>query len=155
MADAGIRVIAAHVGDRYVVEEMVRSGAALGGEQSGHVIFREQAMTGDGLLTAVRFLSLAARKGVAVGELAGAMRRYPQVMRNVEVRHPERLEDAGAVWEAVRAAEVELGEAGRVLVRASGTEPLVRVMVEAETDDLAAHHADTIAAIVGNALGPE
>jgi phosphoglucosamine mutase len=155
MADAGIHVVAADVGDRYVVKEMERTGAALGGEQSGHVIFREHAMTGDGLLTAVRFLSLAAREGVAVGELASAMRRYPQVMLNVKVRDGERLDDAAAVWDAVRAAEEELGEAGRVLVRASGTEPLVRVMVEAVDDELAARHANAIASVVENVLGPE
>jgi phosphoglucosamine mutase len=154
MADAGIRVIAADVGDRFVVKEMVRTGAALGGEQSGHVIFREQAMTGDGLLTAVRFLSLAVRKGVSVEEVASAMRRYPQVMRNVEVRDGGSLAAAGPVWDAVRAAEAELGEAGRVLVRASGTEPLVRVMVEADNDEIAAHHANAIATIVENVLGP-
>jgi phosphoglucosamine mutase len=154
MEDAGIRVIAADVGDRYVVKEMVRTGAALGGEQSGHVIFREQAMTGDGLLTAVRFLSLAARKGVSAEEIASAMRRYPQVMRNVKVRDGEGLAAAGPVWDAVRAAEAELGEAGRVLVRASGTEPLVRVMVEADNDELAAHHANAIATIVENVLSP-
>jgi phosphoglucosamine mutase len=153
MAEAEIRVVVADVGDRYVVEEMVRTGAALGGEQSGHIIFREQAMTGDGLLTAVRFLSLAALKGVGVQELASSMRCYPQMMRNVEVREGGGLEDADGVWDAVRAAEAELGDAGRVLVRPSGTEPLVRVMVEAETDDLARRHADAIASVVGKALG--
>src|SRR5207248_66858 len=103
------------------------------------------ATTGDGILTAVRFLSLAARDRIALGELAGRMRRFPQVIRNVEVGDREDLEGATVVWEAVASAERELGEAGRVLVRASGTEPLVRVMVEAESDELAARHADAIA----------
>jgi phosphoglucosamine mutase len=154
MREAGIKVVTSGVGDRYVVEEMQRTGAGLGGEQSGHIVFREQATTGDGLLTAVRFLSLAVQEGVAVEQLASAMRRYPQVMRNVEVADGAGLADAEAVWDAVRAVETELGEAGRVLVRASGTEPLVRVMVEAETNELARGHADVLAAVVEKVLGP-
>ena len=88
MTEHGIRVVRTQVGDRYVLEEMERGGFVLGGEQSGHVIFRRYATTGDGLLTAVRFLSLAAATGVTVGELAGVMRRYPQVMLNVQVVGP-------------------------------------------------------------------
>jgi len=153
MDEAGIRVLATKVGDRYVLEEMVASGAMLGGEQSGHVIFREQATTGDGLLTAVRFLSLAARDRLPVSALAARMRRFPQVLRNVPVADRDGLEDAAAVWESVRASQEALGNAGRVLVRASGTEPLVRVMVEAETDDLATAHAEQIAKVVEAALG--
>ncbi len=152
MREAGIEVIAARVGDRYVLEEMVRAGAVLGGEQSGHVIFRDQATTGDGLLTAVRFLSLAAATSASVRELAGVMQRYPQAMVNVAVRDREALAGAGRVWAAVHAAEAELGEEGRVLVRPSGTEPLVRVMVEAESGDVALHHAETIAALVDSTL---
>lgn len=153
MAEAGIEVRASKVGDRYVLEEMIRTGAMLGGEQSGHVIFRDQATTGDGILTTVRFLSLAARAGVTVRELASRMRRFPQVMRNVPVQDRAALEGAADVWQAVSKAEEELGDSGRVLVRASGTEPLVRVMVEAPSDDLAAHHADAIAGVVGRVLG--
>jgi phosphoglucosamine mutase len=153
MADAGIEVVAAKVGDRYVLEEMLRVGAVLGGEQSGHVIFRERATTGDGLLTAVRFLSLAAASGSSVGELAATMRRFPQALVNVTVADREALEGAAAVREAVADAERDLGDAGRVLVRASGTEPLVRVMVEAETPDLARRHADEIAEVVRANIG--
>lgn len=153
MEAAGIDVVAASVGDRYVLEEMLRTGAVLGGEQSGHVIFRQHATTGDGLLTAVRFLSLAARRGSTVAELASVMRRFPQIVRNVPVAHKERLEGAEDVWEAVRAAESELDGSGRVLVRASGTEPLVRVMVEAGTEDQARTHADALAERVRSALG--
>jgi phosphoglucosamine mutase len=148
MADHGIAVVQAKVGDRYVLEEMERIGATLGGEQSGHVIFRRHATTGDGLLTAVRFLSLGAVRGVGVGELASVMCRYPQVMVNVEVPDREALADAQAVEGAVAAAEAELGEGGRVLLRASGTEPLIRVMVEAETEQDARRHAEAIAAVV-------
>lgn len=153
MMDAGITVSATKVGDRYVLEEMLEEGVMLGGEQSGHLIFREHATTGDGLLTAVRFLSLAAGTGRSVADLAGVMRRYPQVMENVRVRSLAELDGSDPVWEAVRAAEEELAEHGRVLVRASGTEPLVRVMVEAESEDAARRHAETIAGEVRKHLG--
>jgi len=152
MRKAGIDVVESKVGDRYVLEEMLRTGAMLGGEQSGHVIFRHHATTGDGLLTAVTFLSLAAKRGCTVAELASVMRKFPQVVRNVSVTHKERLESAGEVWEAVRGVERELDGSGRVLVRASGTEPLVRVMVEAESEADAGAHADALAAAVGAAL---
>ncbi|MGZ8626761.1 MAG: phosphoglucosamine mutase, partial [Actinomycetota bacterium] len=153
MERAGIRLIHAPVGDRYVLEQMQEHGAVLGGEQSGHVIFRDHATTGDGLVTAVRFLSIARRRGVSVAELAAAMRRFPQVLVNVEVARGAVLDEASGVAAAVREAEAELGETGRVLVRASGTEPLVRVMVEAETEELARRHADALAERVRAALG--
>jgi phosphoglucosamine mutase len=153
MRAAGIEVASSRVGDRYVLEEMIRVGAALGGEQSGHVIFREHAATGDGLLTAVRFLSLAAASGRSIRDLASVMHRYPQRMINVDVHDREALESASGVWEAVRASEHELGSDGRVLVRASGTEPIVRVMVEAESELLASDHAESIADAVRASLG--
>jgi phosphoglucosamine mutase len=128
-------------------------GAVLGGEQSGHVIFAEHATTGDGILTAVKFLSIARRKGLTVAELAGVMRRFPQVLENVRVTHKDRLPEAAEVWDAVRAAEAELEGSGRVLVRASGTEPLVRVMVEAASSDEATRHAEAIAERVAASLG--
>ncbi|MDH5225220.1 MAG: phosphoglucosamine mutase, partial [Actinomycetota bacterium] len=150
MRQAGIDVVASKVGDRYVLEDMVRTGAVLGGEQSGHVIFRTHAATGDGLLTAARFLSLAASTGRSVRDLASIMHRYPQRMINVSV--PERsIVEADAVGAAVAVAVAALGLDGRVLVRASGTEPLVRVMVEAETEALASDHAERIAAVVRSA----
>jgi phosphoglucosamine mutase len=152
MEEAGIDVVATQVGDRYVLEEMLRRGAVLGGEQSGHLIFRQFATTGDGVLTAVRFLSLAAARGCSVAELASVMRRFPQVLENVRVEHKERLEGAEAVWEAVHAAEAELGTSGRVLVRTSGTEPIVRVMVEAESGEVARRHAEALSAVVRAAL---
>jgi phosphoglucosamine mutase len=153
MRDAGITVSATKVGDRYVLEEMLEEGVMLGGEQSGHLIFRDHATTGDGLLTAVRFLSLAAGTGRTVADLADLMRRYPQVMENVPVRSLTELDAATPVWDAVKAAEGELADSGRVLVRASGTEPLVRVMVEAETEDLARRHMEAIAGEVRKHLG--
>ena len=153
MMDAGITVSATKVGDRYVLEEMLEEGVMLGGEQSGHLIFRDHATTGDGMLTAVRFLSLAASTGRSVAEVASVMRRYPQVMENVRVRSLAELDGSEPVWDAVRASEEQLADHGRVLVRASGTEPLVRVMVEAETEDEARQHAETIAGEVRKHLG--
>jgi phosphoglucosamine mutase len=150
MRDAGIEFVRTRVGDRYVLEEMERRGAMLGGEQSGHVIFREHATTGDGLLTAVRFLSLAALTGRALSELAAAMQRYPQVMINVPIEDREGMADAAAVEEAVAEAEASLGERGRVLVRPSGTESVIRVMVEAETEEEATAHAEAVARAIGS-----
>jgi phosphoglucosamine mutase len=153
LGEAGIEVLQTKVGDRYVLEEMLRTGAVLGGEQSGHVIFRRHATTGDGLLTAVQFLTLARRTGQPVSELARGMMRFPQVLENVEVGDRAVLDSADEVWRAVREAEAALGDRGRVLVRASGTEPVVRVMVEAMTEDEARAHADAIASAVRDALG--
>jgi phosphoglucosamine mutase len=153
MRRARIEVVETKVGDRYVLEEMLRGEIALGGEQSGHIIFREYATTGDGLLTAVQFLGLAGRSGRSVADLASCMERFPQVLVNVPLENPGGLDSAEAVWEAVRGAESELGTDGRVLVRPSGTERLVRVMVEAATEEAARRHAESIAAAVRLALG--
>jgi phosphoglucosamine mutase len=151
MHERGITLVRTRVGDRYVVQEMDRGGAVLGGEQSGHVIFRRYATTGDGLLTAVRFLSLAAARGVGMGELAAVMRRYPQVLVNVPIDDRESVSSSATVAAAVREAERALGDTGRVLLRPSGTEPLVRVMVEAETREEADRHARAIADVVAAA----
>ncbi len=153
MEEAGIEVRTTKVGDRYVLEEMLATGAVLGGEQSGHVIFSEHATTGDGVLTAIVFLSLAAKAGLTVADLAGRMQRYPQVLVNVEVRDRAALDSAEEVTAAVAAAEAALGGRGRILVRPSGTEPLVRVMVEAETEDEARRHADAVVEVVRRTLG--
>ena len=152
MREADIDVISTKVGDRYVLEDMLRTGAVLGGEQSGHVIFRARAATGDGLLTALRFLSLATASGRSVREVASVMRRYPQRMINVEVTD-RAVAEADAVRRAVADSEAALGLEGRVLVRPSGTEPLVRVMVEAESEALANEHAERIADAVRAAAG--
>jgi phosphoglucosamine mutase len=148
MDDAGIRILETKVGDRYVLEEMLASGAILGGEQSGHVIFLEDSTTGDGVLTAAKFLSMAVARGTTIGGLARSMERFPQVLVNVEVRDREALEEAGDVWSVVWEVERELGEAGRILVRPSGTERLVRVMVEARTEHEARTHAERVAEAV-------
>lgn len=151
MERAGIAVVETQVGDRFVLEAMVRAGAALGGEQSGHVIFLDRATTGDGILTAVRFLSLARRKGVPLSKLATAMRRYPQVLENVPASDPRAVADSPDVRNAIRTTEQTLDGRGRVLVRASGTEPVVRVMVEAESEEEARRHAQALAEVITKA----
>ena len=147
----GISVVETAVGDRYVLEALDAGGFSLGGEQSGHVVFPALATTGDGLLTAVQVLDVVVRSGTPIGELAaGAMTRLPQVLRNVEVarRDPAILE---RIAPAVAAVESRLGDKGRVLVRPSGTEPLVRVMVEAPTEADAAAAADELVRAVESA----
>jgi phosphoglucosamine mutase len=127
---AGIRMVRTPVGDKYVLEEMVRIGAALGGEQSGHVIFRELSTTGDGMLTALRLLEIARRTGMGLDELTADLTVYPQRLVNVRVREKKALTDLPSVAEEIRLVEEAFAGCGRVLVRFSGTEPLARVMVE-------------------------
>jgi phosphoglucosamine mutase len=152
MEELGIMVVQSPVGDRYVLEQMRANRAVLGGEQSGHVILEDRS-TGDGLRTALRLLEVMAATGKPLTELRTVMTEYPQVLRNVSGVDRDRLPDASALWEAVAAAEDELGTEGRVLVRASGTEPLVRIMVEAASGVEAATIADGLAAVVRTELG--
>ena len=126
----GIRLLRTSVGDKYVLEEMLRSGAALGGEQSGHVIFTDYSTTGDGMLTALKIFEIAAA-GSGLDELTADLKTYPQRLVNVRVREKRKLEELPSVAREVRDCEAALGDSGRVLVRFSGTEPLARVMVEA------------------------
>ena len=148
MRDIGIRVIETTVGDRYVLEAMRSGHYTLGGEQSGHIIMLDHASTGDGLLTALHLLATMARQGVPLAELAAVMTRYPQVLVNVRGVDKARVMSAPQLAAAVAAAEQELGTTGRVLVRASGTEPMVRVMVEAADGSQAQQLADRLAAVV-------
>lgn len=153
LADAGIEMAETKVGDRYVLEEMQSRKAVLGGEQSGHIIFLDKGRTGDGLLTAVRLLDVVAGSGVELRQLRReAMTEYPQVLRNVKVGRGALLDGAAGIWEAVRAAERELGEDGRILIRASGTEPVVRVMVEAPSQESATRYADRLSEVVAAEL---
>jgi phosphoglucosamine mutase len=150
----GIQVHQTKVGDRHVLAAIEEGGFALGGEQSGHIIFRQLATTGDGILTGLQLLDLLRRRGRSLAELAGdAMTRLPQELVSVAVPDPDRLASAGAVWEEVAAVEAELGHAGRVLLRASGTEPVVRVMVEAQSADQARAAADRLCIAVRRQLG--
>jgi len=149
----GIRMLRTPVGDKYVLEEMERQGINLGGEQSGHVIFRDYATTGDGLLTALRVLEIARRAEGGLDELTGGLEIYPQRLVNVRVAHKRPLEELAAVSREVREAEAEFGQAGRVLVRFSGTEPLARVMVEGPAIDRVEHFANRIADAIRTELG--
>jgi len=126
----GIRLLRTPVGDKYVLEEMLRSGALLGGEQSGHIIFLDCATTGDGLLTALRVIEIMRESGLGLDELTEELEIYPQRLVNVRIRNKKPLSKLPAVLAEIRAAEEAFGPAGRVLVRFSGTEPLARVMVE-------------------------
>ena len=153
MARHGIDVVTTPVGDRHVLSALEAGGWDLGGEQSGHVVFRDLATTGDGLLTAVQVLDLHVRRGATLGELAAAaMTRYPQVLRNVVVR-TDAAETLARLEPDVDTARSVLGDRGRVLVRTSGTEPLIRVMVEAATEAEAAEVADSLAAEVARRAG--
>jgi phosphoglucosamine mutase len=149
----GIRVAETKVGDRYVLAAMQQVGATLGGEQSGHVIFLDQAPTGDGLLTALRLMEVIAATGKPLAELRQIMTTYPQVLRNVRVVDTTSLNDAETVWDEIARVEDELGTDGRVLVRASGTEPVIRVMVEAPDDDAAHDFVGRICEVVRAELG--
>ena len=150
MAEAGVHLETTAVGDRYVLDRMEEGGFALGGEQSGHVILSRLATTGDGLLSALQVLDVMHRTGRPLAELAGVVQRLPQVLVNVRVAGSakEALAGSDAVRAAVAVVEGELGDHGRVLLRPSGTEPLVRVMVEAPTDALAQEAAARIAKVV-------
>ena len=152
MAESGIEVVTTAVGDRYVLEAMLQSDFNLGGEQSGHVIMREYANTGDGLLTALQLLAEVKRSGQTLQELSRVLVRFPQVLINVKNVAKERLASSTAIADAVKAAEAELGSKGRVLLRASGTEPLVRVMVEAQSDAVAQSVASKLAQVVETEL---
>jgi phosphoglucosamine mutase len=153
MREHGITVLKTKVGDRYVIDQMRASGAVLGGEQSGHIIFMEHTTTGDGLVTALQLASIVRSTDTPLSELRTVMRRYPQVLLNVPVADKALLASSTAVHDAIQEAERRLGEHGRVLVRPSGTEPLVRVMVEAADEQTADSIAASIAAVVRAELG--
>ncbi len=152
MEREGIEVIQTKVGDRYVLEAMREGGYAVGGEQSGHMILLDYNSTGDGLVTACQFLAAVRRSGKPVEEAIKVMTKFPQTLINVRVKDKHALEGNGPIWDAVKAAEDEMGDTGRVLVRTSGTEPVVRVMVEAETQEAADAHAQAIAKVVESEL---
>ena len=152
-AEHGLRLLCAAVGDRNVLEMMQREGMALGGEQSGHIIFLEHMTTGDGQLAALQLLSILAQSGRRASELASAVTRYPQVLLNVRVGgndEKKAIMESPLLGEAIRKAEAGLGGNGRVLVRASGTEPLIRVMVEAGSEQTARETAETLVHAIEN-----
>jgi len=148
-----IKMLRAPVGDKYVLEQMLSTGAALGGEQSGHIIFSGRSTTGDGLLTALLLLDVVHRSGKTLAELTADLKTFPQVIVNVHVREKRPLDQIPEVAAAITAAEKQLADSGRVVIRYSGTEALARVMIEAESEPLMRHHADTIAAAIRAELG--
>jgi len=150
---AGVTLDRTAVGDRYVLERMRETGATLGGEQSGHVIFLQHATTGDGLLTAVQIINVMMETGEHLSELAAPIERYPQILRNVAVVHRERFTGHLGIQEAIADVERTLNGRGRVLVRPSGTEPVVRVMVEAEDLAEAEALAGQLAGVIAQTLG--
>jgi len=151
---SGIAMLRANVGDKYVLEEMLKTGATLGGEQSGHILFRDgDATTGDGLLTALRLMEVMARSCKSLAELAGDMKVFPQTIRNVRVREKVPFAQVPAVQQAIANAERELDGNGRVVVRYSGTEALARVMVEAESEEKMRALAGGIAEVIREKLG--
>jgi phosphoglucosamine mutase len=153
MKDAGIDVVTTAVGDRYVLETMLDKDYAIGGEQSGHVIMRDYANTGDGILTALQLIQEMVRTEKTLAELAASMVRFPQVLINVKDVAKEKLDGSAVIAAAVKKAQDELGSNGRVLLRASGTEALVRVMVEAQSDNIATNIAQQLADVVKGELG--
>jgi phosphoglucosamine mutase len=150
---SGIRMLRAPVGDRYVLEQMQKTHAALGGEQSGHILLPHLATTGDGMLTALVILELVARTGKTIDDLTADLKVFPQVIVNVKVREKKPLAAIPTVAAAIHAAEQELKDSGRVVIRYSGTEPLARVMIEAESSEAMKHHADAIASAIRSELG--
>ena len=154
LRDSGIRMLRANVGDKYVLEEMMKTGATLGGEQSGHIIFRDgDATTGDGLLTALRLMDIMARSGHSLAELVADLKVFPQRIQNVRVREKVPLDQVPAVKSAIQGAQRELDGNGRGVVRYSGTEALARVMVEAESEAKMNEFTDAIAGAIRDALG--
>jgi phosphoglucosamine mutase len=150
---SGIHMLRAAVGDKYVLEQMIATGAALGGEQSGHIIFTGRSTTGDGLLTALLLLDIVHRSGKSLSALVADLKVFPQVIVNVKVREKKALDTIPTVVSAIAAAEAALADSGRVVIRYSGTEALARVMIEAESEPLMRHHADTIAQAIRTELG--
>jgi len=150
---SGITMLRAPVGDKYVLEEMKQSGASLGGEQSGHVLFPAKATTGDGLLTALLVIDVVHRSGKTLGELIADLKNFPQVILNVKVREKKPLDSLPAVMALIAAAEEELKDSGRVVIRYSGTEALARVMIEAESEEAMRRHAEGIAGAIRAEIG--
>jgi phosphoglucosamine mutase len=154
LRDAGIRMLRANVGDKYVLEEMLKSGVILGGEQSGHIIFRDgEATTGDGILTALRVMEIMARTGKPLADLIGDLKVFPQIIQNIRVREKVPFAQVADIQRRIEAAERELNGNGRVVVRYSGTEALARVMVEADSEEKMKALAGYIAGAIKNALG--
>lgn len=153
MKELGIDVVKTDVGDRFVLKEMIERDLNFGGEQSGHIIFLDHNTTGDGIITGLLLASIKTKTGKSLAELKNIMHKMPQVLLNVRVADKRKLGETTAIWDEVEKSEVSLGGQGRILVRTSGTEPLVRVMVEAATEDTANEIAARLAGIIEQELG--
>ena len=153
MKEMGGEIIRTAVGDRYVVEEMRRTGAMLGGEQSGHIVFREYTTTGDGIITALQVLAIMKQSGLRLSQLANQIKLMPQILLNVPVKRKEPLEKIDQLKEQMDNIGQELGERGRLLVRYSGTEPLLRIMLEGPDDDGIRRYAEDLAETIRKAIG--
>ena len=149
----GLELLRTDVGDKYVLEELLRTGSALGGEQSGHIIFPRLSLAGDGMLTTVNLLRAVVGSGRGLEELTEGFRRYPQVLVNVRVREKVPFEEAEEVARAAREVRERLGEGGRLLLRYSGTEPLARVMIEGQSQAEIDALAEGLAAVIRRSLG--
>ena len=154
LADAGIGVVEVDVGDRNVLDALAERGLSLGGEQSGHIIYADLATTGDGILAGIQLLDVLHGTGQRLSTLAGIVERAPQVLRAVRVGDKRRLDGDSGFWKTAQAVQADLGDTGRILVRPSGTEPVVRVMVEAATEADAARAADRLVEAVEAVCGP-
>jgi phosphoglucosamine mutase len=146
-------MLRAPVGDKYVLEQMLATGATLGGEQSGHIIFSGRSTTGDGLLTALLVLDTIHRAGKSLADLTADLKTFPQVIVNVKVREKKPLDSIPTVAKAIAEADEALAGTGRVVIRYSGTEALARVMIEAEDQAQMTHHAEAIAAAIRTEIG--
>jgi len=153
LEDSGLGLVRTQVGDRYVVEAMRNGGYNLGGEQSGHIIFLDHSRTGDGLMTALQTLAVMARAQKPLSDLTGSFERLPQVMLSVRVFEKKPVDSLSSVQDAIKQVESELGKNGRVLIRYSGTEPLVRIMVEGEDEGRVAELGEYLADELRRALG--
>nr|WP_248630156.1 phosphoglucosamine mutase [Enterococcus cecorum] len=153
--EIGLKDVVTKVGDRYVVEEMRKNGYNFGGEQSGHMIFLDYNTTGDGILSGLQLLNIIKETGKTLSELASEVTIYPQKLVNVRVTDKNHVMDHPVIRETIEKSEAALGETGRILVRPSGTEPLLRIMAEAPTDELVNYHVDTIAKVVKEQIGLE
>jgi len=149
----GIRLVRTDVGDKYVLEELLRLGASLGGEQSGHIIFPRLSLAGDGLITTVSMLRAMTEKGKALHELTEGFQSFPQILVNVQVKVKQPFDEVPAIQKAARDVETDLGAKGRLLLRYSGTEPLARIMIEGESQDEIERHASALAGVITQALG--
>jgi phosphoglucosamine mutase len=153
MKKHGIDIIKTRVGDRYVLEEMLKQDISIGGEQSGHIIFLEHNTTGDGVITALQLASIIMQTGKPLSELKKIMQKLPQVLVNVAVKGINGWQEIPAISESIAKAEAELMDRGRILVRPSGTEPLIRVMVESDSSESASLIANGVAEVINRELG--